>query len=128
MSSRVSRAVTSRSQSTCGTVSAAREELREAVKEARAETDKELAADKAAAAKLAQADSADHAGVKADADGKAIEMDALSLESGNHTVEVTDAAGRAYLAKLAATADTACACTSKECGESVMQSWMTCRS
>src|SRR5678816_3854173 len=35
----------------------------------------------------------------------------------------TDAAGRAYLAKLAATVDTACKCTTQECGESVIKSW-----
>jgi hypothetical protein len=49
----------------------------------------------------------------------------MSLEeSSEEAASVTDAPGRAYLGKLAAVGDTACECTTAECGESVLQSWM----
>jgi hypothetical protein len=49
--------------------------------------------------------------------------EAMTLDEPEDKPSVTDAAGRAYLAKIAATADTACKCKTEECGRSVVQSW-----
>jgi hypothetical protein len=99
----------------CGS---AREDFRTAVK---AELAKERAAEEAGPDERGTAEV-----VKAELDKARAPADeggtAMSLEDGEP--EVTDAAGRAYLAKLTSTGDAACACKTEECGKSVMDSWM----